>query len=126
MRQDGTDAPMTTGPFEGLSSSTTETERYSARRRDSPPVCVHTALQEHRRPIAGHPANAARTVSDQSWRLDQSAASFSFLSGRTFSLVEAGFAANQTSSLVKGLMPLRLGLAGTFTAVILRRPGSTN
>src|SRR3990167_4556814 len=55
---------------------------------------------------------------------DQTAASLSFLSGRTFSLVVAGLAANQTSSLVKGLMPLRLGFAGTLVAVILRTPGS--
>src|SRR5690606_17347849 len=43
---------------------------------------------------------------------DQAAASFSFFSGRTLSLVEAGLAANQVSSLVNGLMPLRFGLAG--------------
>src|SRR5690606_9365191 len=57
---------------------------------------------------------------------DQAAASFSFFSGRTLSLVEAGLAANQVSSLVNGLMPLRFGLAGTFTAVIFSTPGSTN
>src|SRR5690606_7502544 len=43
---------------------------------------------------------------------DQAAASFSFFSGRNLSLVEAGLAANQVSSLVNGLMPWRFGLAG--------------
>src|SRR5690606_10934833 len=55
---------------------------------------------------------------------NQAAASLSFLSGRTFSLVDAGLAANHCSSLVNGLMPLRRGLAGTLTAVIFSRPGS--
>jgi len=59
-------------------------------------------------------------------RQDQTAASLSFLSGRTFSLVVAGFAANHTSSLVNGLMPLRFGFAATLVAVILSRPGRTN
>src|SRR5207342_2962293 len=56
-------------------------------------------------------------------QLPQAAASLSFLSGRTLTLVEAGFAANHCSSLVTGLMPLRFGLAGTLTAVIFSRPG---
>src|SRR5690606_22897362 len=56
-------------------------------------------------------------------RRDQTAASLSFFSGRTFTLTEAGLAANHCSSLVKGLMPLRFGLAGTLTEVILSRPG---
>src|SRR5690606_34675503 len=50
----------------------------------------------------------------------------SFFSGRTLSLVDAGFAANQVSSVVNGWMPLPFGLAGTFTAVIFSTPGSTN
>src|SRR5688572_24407342 len=56
-------------------------------------------------------------------RVAQAAASFNFFSGRTFTLVEAGFAANHCSSLVNGLMPLRFGFAGTLTAVIFSRPG---
>src|SRR3546814_20581644 len=56
--------------------------------------------------------------------VDQEAASLSFFSGRTLTLTEAGLAANHCSSLVKGLMPLRRGLAGTLTAVIFSRPGS--
>src|SRR5689334_7756015 len=54
---------------------------------------------------------------------DHIAASLSFLSGRTLSLVVAGLAANHCSSFVNGLMPLRLGLAGTLTALIFSRPG---
>src|SRR5690606_32919511 len=54
---------------------------------------------------------------------DQAAASLSFLSGRTLTLTDAGLAANHCSSLVKGLMPLRRGLAGTLTEVIFSRPG---
>src|SRR5690349_18046736 len=38
----------------------------------------------------------------------------------------AGLAANHCSSLVNGLMPLRLGLAATLTEVTLSRPGRTN
>src|SRR5690554_3147907 len=53
----------------------------------------------------------------------QAAASLSFFSGRTLTFTDAGLAANHCSSLVKGLMPLRLGLAGTLTEVIFRRPG---
>src|SRR5690606_13563347 len=59
-------------------------------------------------------------------RMDQAAASLSFLSGRTLTLTEAGLAANHCSSLVKGLMPLRRGLAGTFCEVILSMPGRVN
>jgi hypothetical protein len=51
------------------------------------------------------------------------AASFRRFSGRTLSLVVAGLAANHCSSLVNGLMPLRLGLAGTLTELIFSRPG---
>src|SRR5690606_33884944 len=58
--------------------------------------------------------------------VDQAAASLSFFSGRTLTLTEAGLAANHCSSLVKGLMPLRRGLAGTLVAVILRMPGRVN
>src|SRR5688500_17426289 len=57
---------------------------------------------------------------------NQAAASFSFFSGRTLTFTEAGLAANHCSSLVNGLMPLRLGLAGTLTAVIFSRPGRVN
>src|SRR5690606_5127733 len=56
-------------------------------------------------------------------RCRQAAASFSFFSGRTLTFTDAGLAANHCSSLVKGLMPLRLGLAGTLTEVIFSRPG---
>lgn len=56
-------------------------------------------------------------------RYAQRAASLSFFSARIFSFTVAGLAANHCSSLVKGLMPLRLGLAGTLTAVIFSRPG---
>ena len=55
----------------------------------------------------------------------QSAASLSFFSGRTFSLVVAGLALNTVSSFVKGLIPLRAFLAGTAMAVTFSRPGST-
>lgn len=56
-------------------------------------------------------------------RYAQRAASLSFFSARIFSFTVAGLAANHCSSLVNGLMPLRLGLAGTLTAVIFSRPG---
>src|SRR5690606_12287018 len=54
---------------------------------------------------------------------NQAAASLSFFSGRTLTFTEAGLAANHCSSLVNGLMPLRLGLAGTLTALNLATPG---
>ena len=44
--------------------------------------------------------------------------SLSFFSGRTFTAVEAGLALNITSSLVKGLMPLRALVAGLRTVFI--------
>ena len=53
-----------------------------------------------------------------------SAASLSFLSARALMRTVAGLAANTCSCLVKGLMPLRLGLAGIFCTSILSRPGS--
>src|SRR5690348_13868439 len=56
----------------------------------------------------------------------QSAASFSFFSGRTFTFTVAGLAANTCSCLVNGLMPVRFGLAGTWIALILNRPGRVN
>ena len=52
--------------------------------------------------------------------------SFSPFNGRTLTTVEAGLALNVTSSLVKGLMPLRALVAGLRTLLILSRPGSTN
>src|SRR5690625_21748 len=76
------------------------------------------------------PAPWSRPFRSGSWkrpeRMDQAAASLSFLSGRTLTLTEAGLAANHCSSLVKGLMPLRRGLAGTFCEVILSMPGRVN
>src|SRR5574337_392203 len=59
-------------------------------------------------------------------RVDQTAASFSFFSGRTFTFTVAGLAANTCSRPVNGFLPLRFGLAGTFTALILNRPGRVN
>lgn len=44
---------------------------------------------------------------------DQSAASFSFFKGRTFTLTEAGLAANHWSWPVKGFLPKRFFVAGT-------------
>ena len=51
--------------------------------------------------------------------------SLSFFSGRTRTAVEAGFALNITSSLVKGLMPLRAFVAGLRTVLIFNKPGRT-
>src|SRR5688572_25173419 len=59
-------------------------------------------------------------------RMDQAAASLSFLRARTLIFTVAGLAANHCSSLVKGLMPLRFGLAGTLTTLIFSRPGRVN
>jgi hypothetical protein len=56
----------------------------------------------------------------------QTAMSLSFFSGRTLTAVDAGLALNITSSLVKGLMPLRALTAGLRTVLILSRPGRTN
>ena len=50
----------------------------------------------------------------------------SFLSGRILTPVEGGFALNQVSSLVNGLIPLRALTAGRRTAVILNNPGIVN
>src|SRR5690606_19049060 len=50
-------------------------------------------------------------------------ASLSFLRARTLTFTVAGLAANHCSSLVKGLMPLRRGFAGTWTVVNLATPG---
>ena len=50
----------------------------------------------------------------------QSAASFSFFSGRTFTLTEAGVAANHWSSPVKGFLPKRFLVAGTWMADTLK------
>ena len=57
---------------------------------------------------------------------DYSAASFKRFTARAFSLTLAGLAANHCSSLVKGLMPLRLGLAGTATRFTRSSPGMVN
>src|SRR5690606_35222321 len=84
------------------------------RKRPAPP-------KESVRPSSGRREGDAAPPSPSG--LEQAAASLSFFSGRTLTLTEAGLAANHCSSLVKGLMPLRRGLAGTLTAVILSRPG---
>src|SRR5262245_184511 len=47
-------------------------------------------------------------------------------SGARRIFLEAGFALNIISSLVKGLMPLRAFVAGFLTTFIFSRPGSVN
>src|SRR6476619_415097 len=52
--------------------------------------------------------------------------SFSAFSGRTLMTLRAGLALNMTSSLVKGLIPLRALVAGFWITVIFIRPGTAN
>src|SRR4029079_12004331 len=53
-------------------------------------------------------------------------ASLAAFTGRTLRIFRAGFALNTVGSLVKGLMPLRSGVAGFLTTMNLAKPGSTN
>src|SRR3954468_11273438 len=46
--------------------------------------------------------------------------------GRTLMTLRAGLALNMTSSLVKGLIPLRALVAGFWITVIFIRPGTAN
>lgn len=55
-----------------------------------------------------------------------SAASLSFLSARALIRTDAGLASNQRSSPVKGSLPKRRFLAGTFSAEIFSSPGKVN
>lgn len=81
---------------------------------------------------AGHRIRWAMSPLQRRWPLERSAtqaqfaASLSAFNGRTLILMLAGFAAKTCSSLVKGLIPFRRGLAGTFTEVILSSPGMVN
>ena len=53
-------------------------------------------------------------------------ASFAAFTGRTLSILRAGFALNTVGSLVNGLMPWRSLVAGFLTTMNLAKPGSRN
>lgn len=59
-------------------------------------------------------------------RRSYSAASFSFFSGRTFTLTDAGLAANHCSWPVNGFLPKPFFVAGTWIAETLNSRGSAN
>lgn len=80
---------------------------------------VHIGNTPAHRRMQAPPSDAASVR-----HIAQAAASLSFFSGRTLPLTLAGLAANHCSSFVNGLVPLRLGLAGTFTDVIFSKPGN--
>lgn len=56
----------------------------------------------------------------------QAAASFNFLSARTFNRTVAGLASNQRSSPVNGSFPKRFFFAGTCCTPIFSKPDSVN
>jgi hypothetical protein len=56
---------------------------------------------------------ARRTFSVRTGSANYSAASFNFFSGRTFTLTDAGLAANHCSAPVNGFLPKRFLVAGT-------------
>src|SRR3546814_2608158 len=78
--------------------------------------------RQMRHPETARPASCETGLADETaGRSAYWAASFSFLSGRTLTLTEAGLAGNQRSSPVHGSLPKRLALAGTFCTVNLNR-----
>lgn len=65
----------------------------------------------------------AKTVPIALLRKSSKCRVFKLFNGRVLIFTEAGLAANHCSSLVKGLIPLRFGLAGTLTVLIFNKPG---
>ena len=104
----------------------TSSQRTASRRRPGSLHLVHRASRP-RRSDAVHLAPTLRyqpsLAAQMAW---PQTASFAAFTGRTLSILRAGFALNTVGSLVNGLMPWRSLVAGFLTTMNLAKPGSRN